>query len=73
MIDAGVELTPGTAVIALPSATTYKDEWTKLFTNKVVTICQDDDQAGDHATMKAIQALTPVAKQVFTFNPKEVR
>jgi hypothetical protein len=73
MIDAGFESVAGTAVVALPSATTYRDEWTKLFTNKVVTICQDADAAGDSATLKAIQALTPVAKQLFTFNPGEVR
>lgn len=72
MIDAGFENTPGVAVVCMPGASSFKDAWAPLFAGKKVTLCFDNDLAGETATGKVADLLHPYATQLLTFNPREV-
>jgi hypothetical protein len=61
-----------TTVVAAPSATTFKAEWAALFAGNTVTLCLDDDQAGQKGTDRLIPLLTPYAKEIYTLSWKEV-
>ena len=46
-------------------ASTWSDDWLSLFTNKVIYICMDRDDAGQRATLKAAEKIATVAREVF--------
>lgn len=68
MINAGVELADGAAVVAAPSATTWKTHWNELFRGKEVVLCFDNDEAGRAGTQAVGAQLTPYAKTVCVFD-----
>jgi hypothetical protein len=68
LIDAGIEEIANTAVIALPSATTFRPSWAPLFSGKDVVLCLDNDQAGENATFRIGRALRPYAKNLDRLN-----
>jgi hypothetical protein len=72
LIDSGIEKTPGTVVIAAPSATSFKQEWGEQFKGKTVTLCFDNDSAGEHAVQTVAFALKPHATAILTVDWKEV-
>lgn len=72
LIDKGLADEPGLAVIALPSASTITEDLSILVTGKNVTLCMDNDEAGDRATEKLIELLEPVCASLQTFNFGEV-
>ena len=52
------------AVVAVPSATTFKPEWGPLFMGKTVIICFDNDEAGRRGAEVVGAIIAPYAKQV---------
>lgn len=60
LIDARFEKDGETVVVAIPSATTFKDEWAVLFKDKEVILALDCDAAGLRATTKIAGLLGPV-------------
>ncbi len=72
LIDSGIEQTPGNLVVAAPSATTFKKEWAERFEGKSVTLCFDNDKAGENAVQAVSFLLKPYAKAVLTLDWKEV-
>ncbi len=73
LIDAGLENNPGVAVVAAPSATSFKKEWAEHFQDKVVIFCFDADEAGEEALKRIAILLHPYAKQMSTVDLKEVK
>lgn len=45
------------SVVAVPGASTFKEQWTKHFTNKDVTLVYDNDEAGRAGMSRAIKVL----------------
>lgn len=72
LLDKGIEDDGSMAVIALPSATTFPAELSKLVQGRHVTLCMDDDEAGARATQKLADLLLNVCASVQAFNFKEV-
>ena len=72
LIDSGIEKTPGHLVVAAPSATTFKKEWAEHFKGKTVTLCFDNDKAGENAVQTVSFMLKPYAKTVLNLDWKEV-
>jgi hypothetical protein len=72
LLDAGLEERAGVAVVALPSADTFNPEWAELFTGKDVFLCLDMDEAGRKGAKRAAELVTPFAKSVRMWSPKEV-
>lgn len=72
LVDAGFEETPGTAVVAIPGAGLFQQQWSPLFRNKTVTICYDADDAGYKGAAKVAEWLEPVAAHVFVTDLREV-
>lgn len=54
----------GLSAGAMPGATTFKTEWGKYFTGKVVYIVNDNDEAGRNGIEKAIGLLRNVAMEI---------
>lgn len=50
--------------VAVPGATTLKDEWVDLFQGRRVTTFYDADDAGDKGQLKAEERLRPVASRL---------
>jgi len=59
LIDSGVEDDRETLVVALPSASTFNEEWAILFRGKHVALCFDGDDAGERAVARVSQLLQP--------------
>jgi 5S rRNA maturation endonuclease (ribonuclease M5) len=72
LIDKGLEDDPVFAVVALASATMITGDLVGLVTGKNVTLCMDNDNAGQQATDKLVELLEPVCASVKTFNFGEV-
>ncbi len=72
LIDKGLVDDPTIAVIALPSASTITEDLSILVSGKNVTLCMDNDEAGERATEKLIELLEPVCASLQTFNFEEV-
>lgn len=51
-----------TSVLAVPGAAVFKQEWAKLFTNKEVILCYDNDDAGRNGMSRAIKTLRQNAR-----------
>jgi hypothetical protein len=51
-------------VVAVPGANTFKNEWTRLFENREVFACYDNDEAGDLGDMMLRKKLSGIAKKV---------
>lgn len=64
LIDAGIEADGSKLVVAMPSASTFEDEWRGCFAGKDVVLALDDDEAGRKATQKVAPILSRVAKSV---------
>jgi len=71
LIDKGLEDDPEFAVVALASATMITGDLVGLVTGKNVTLCMDNDNAGQQATDKLVELLEPVCASVKTFNFEE--
>jgi 5S rRNA maturation endonuclease (ribonuclease M5) len=50
LIDGGIEKEPKTVTVAIPSATTFNQEWAQLFAGKDVILAFDADEPGRKAT-----------------------
>ncbi|MEM7387052.1 MAG: toprim domain-containing protein [Verrucomicrobiota bacterium] len=61
-----------TAVIAIPSATTFKAEWSPLFGGKNVALLFDNDAAGELASERVGKLISPHARKVQSLDWKEV-
>lgn len=72
LIDKGIEEDGSMAVIALPSASTIPGDLSQHVQGRHVTLCMDDDEAGDRATQKLADMLLDVCASVQTFNFKGV-
>ncbi len=68
LIDKGIEDDPAFAVVALPSATTIPAGLVELLRGKHVTLCMDNDEAGEKALHKLNAMLEPVCASVSTIN-----
>lgn len=68
LIDKGLEDDPDFAVVALASATMITGDLVGLVTGKNVTLCMDNDKAGERATEKLVELLEPVCASLKTFN-----
>jgi hypothetical protein len=68
LIDKGLEDDPEFAVVALASATMITGDLVRLVTGKNVTLCMDNDRAGQQATDKLVELLDPVCASLKTFN-----
>jgi len=73
LIDAGLEETPGVAVIAVPGASAFDAGWTHLFEGKKVTIWFDADEAGQRGLERIGDLLSGVASSVSFVDLKEVQ
>ena len=72
LIDAGAELKFGNVVVAIPSATTFSKKWGEQFAGKDVTLCLDNDRAGEEATRRIAPIIRPYASQLLAVDLKEV-
>ena len=68
LIDAGIESDGMTLVVAIPSATTFNEEWAGLFKGKNVILALDGDKAGIDATAKIAALLRPVVSSLGQVN-----
>jgi twinkle protein len=68
LIDAGIESDETTLVVAIPSATTFNEEWAGLFKGKNVILALDGDKAGIDATAKIAGLLRPVVSSLGQVN-----
>lgn len=68
LIDKGLEDDPEFAVVALASATMITGDLVGLVTGKNVTLCMDNDRAGQQATDKLVELLDPFCASLKTFN-----
>ena len=50
------------AVVSVPGAGIFKDNWIKYFKDKDVNICYDNDKAGKTGAIKVFDLLTPVVR-----------
>lgn len=57
LIDAGVESDRSSATIAIPSASTFDEDWAALFKGKNVILAFDNDNAGSEATTRVSKIL----------------
>lgn len=57
LIDAGLESDGRTVAVALPSATTFNEQWAELFVGKEVILAFDADSAGKEATRRVSRLL----------------
>ena len=64
LIDAGIETDPGTIAVAIPSASTFNEEWVQLFRSKDVVLAFDADDAGQGATLKVSKLLLPFVRSL---------
>lgn len=51
-------------VVAVPGANVFKRDWVNWFSGRRVTVCYDNDEAGDTGSKKAGEWIKPVAKEV---------
>ena len=72
LIDMGVEKADEVAVVCMPGASSFQEEWAKLFSGKTVTMCFDSDEAGQAATTRVAALLHPYAAEIRVVNPGEV-
>jgi hypothetical protein len=68
LIDAGLEEDGHTLAVAIPSASTFAEEWAQLFADKDVILTFDGDQAGEQATRRISPLLRPVVKSLKRLN-----
>lgn len=54
----------GEVALAVPGADVFKAGWVDHFAGKHITICYDNDEAGDRGSMKAGTCVTQVARSV---------
>lgn len=59
LIDAGLESDERTVAVALPSASTFNEEWAKYFAGREVVLAFDADNAGQEATRRVSRFLYP--------------
>lgn len=71
LVNAGAEQ-PGSCVVSLPSATTIPADLAQALSGKDVTLCMDNDKAGETATEALIELLEPVCASLQEFDWKEV-
>lgn len=72
LIDLVVELDKGVEVVAAPSASTFHNDWVKLFKGKDVTLCFDADEAGRKGSARVGALLSLTASSVSELMLKEV-
>ena len=68
LIDAALEEDAHTLAVAVPSATTFAEEWAQLFEGKDVILAFDGDQAGEQATRRVSGLLRPVVRDLKRLN-----
>jgi len=68
LIDAGIEKDGYSLAVALPSASTFNEEWAHLFQGKDVVLVLDGDDAGRGATARISRLLQPVTKSLKQLN-----
>jgi len=71
LIDSGVETWPGTAVVALASATSIPGDIATRLAGKKVTLCLDNDPGGDKATENLKKLLLPLCAEVSVLDLKK--
>lgn len=50
--------------VGIPGAMTFKDEWVKLFQNKTVYICYDNDAVGEQGSSMVYEKLKDVTSEI---------
>lgn len=68
LIDAGIEQEVGVAVVAMPSASTFREDWVHLFSRKDVILAFDNDAAGAKATQRVSKLLRPHTRSLNRLN-----
>jgi hypothetical protein len=72
LLDAGIEEDAGVAVVCVPGASAFQKAWCPIFTGKAVTLCFDNDGAGEKGARITADFLRPYAKEIFAVNFGEV-
>lgn len=69
LLDCGIEADGTVAVVAIPGASCWRQEWNALFAGRDVLVATDADEAGEKAAGRIIGELTGVAARVARLNP----
>jgi 5S rRNA maturation endonuclease (ribonuclease M5) len=69
LIDCGIEADGTVAVVAIPGASCWRQEWNALFAGRDVLVATDADEAGEKAATRITAALTGTAARVLRLNP----
>lgn len=68
LVDIEMDRDGDTAIVALPSATTFPSNLTEILKGKEVILCMDADEAGKKAEEKLRALLSPVCPHLKTIN-----
>lgn len=69
LLDAGMETDSTVAVVAIPGASCWRQEWNALFAGRNVLVATDADDAGEKAAKRIVGELDGVAARVARINP----
>ena len=69
LLDAGMETDSTVAVVAIPGASCWRQEWNALFAGRDVLVATDADEAGEKAAKRIIGELDGVTARVARLNP----
>jgi 5S rRNA maturation endonuclease (ribonuclease M5) len=69
LLDAGMETDSTVAVVAIPGASCWRQEWNALFAGRDVLVATDADDAGEKAAKRIVGELDGVAARVARINP----
>lgn len=72
LVDAGVEDDPYATVVAVPGAGNFQQAWAEQFKGKVVTLCFDNDKAGQAGANKTGTLLKPYASEILIYQAGRV-
>jgi hypothetical protein len=73
LLDCGIEEEAGVAVLAVPGAKAFKEQWALRFVGKSVVTCFDNDDAGQDGARRVHRLLAPVVSTLRTHSLKEVQ
>jgi len=69
LLDAGMETDSTVAVVAIPGASCWRQEWNALFAGRDVLVASDADDAGEKAAKRIVGELDGIAARVARINP----
>jgi len=69
LLDCGIETDGTVAVVAIPGASCWRQEWNALFAGRDVLVATDADEAGEKAAARIMAALTGTTARMARLNP----